>query len=108
MRLFQILTRLVATGKIKVTQKLVDRLGGETAGKHSVAPLKPRRRKYHGLVCLCSATIAVLLMLPVGLASLRAATIAQPAPPQDGGKGQGRKGTSAGKTKPCQGLVQPG
>ena len=78
MRLFQILPRLVATGKIKVTQKLVDRLGGETAGKHSVAPLKPRRRKYHGLVCLCSATIAVLLMLPVGLASLRAATIAQP------------------------------
>jgi len=79
MRLFQVLTRLVATGKIKATRKLVKQVCHETHGKPVPIPPKPRRRKHHCHVCLCFATIAVLLILPVCLASLRAATVAPPA-----------------------------
>ena len=65
MRLFQILTRQVATGKIKVTQKLLHRLHRETDGKHHS---KPHARKHHGFTGLFCVTLAVVLTLSICLA----------------------------------------
>jgi hypothetical protein len=45
MTLFQILTRKLATGKIKATRKLLNRLRRETGGKRPSKPPKARRRK---------------------------------------------------------------
>jgi len=74
MTLFQILTRLVASGKIKVTRKLLKRLSRETKGKRPSIPPKSHRRKNHGRICLCAATIVALLVLPICLVSIHAAT----------------------------------
>ena len=49
MTLFQILTRQVATGKIKVTQKLLNRVRRETDGKRGSEPPKQPRGTHHSL-----------------------------------------------------------
>jgi tetratricopeptide (TPR) repeat protein len=63
MTLFQILTRRVATGKTKVTRKLLDRVCRETGGKPCSKPTKPPRRKRGGFTCsFCAALVAVLMI----------------------------------------------
>jgi len=60
MRLFQILTRQVATGKVKVTQKPLQRLRRETGLKHHP---KPHGRKHHGFFRLfCTAFVAAVTL----------------------------------------------
>jgi hypothetical protein len=58
MRLFQILTRHVATGKIKVTKKLLHQLHRETSGKRRSKPPNPPGTKHHECVCSSSARLA--------------------------------------------------
>ena len=53
MTLFQILTRKLATGKIKATRKLLDRLHREAGGKRPPKPSKARGRKPPGFARLC-------------------------------------------------------
>ena len=78
MTLFQILTRRVATGKMKVTRKLLDRVCRETGGKPCSKPTKPHRRKRGGFTgSFCAALVAVL-MLPIWLVTAQAAAGAQP------------------------------
>jgi tetratricopeptide (TPR) repeat protein len=63
MTLFQILTRRVATGKTKVTRKLLDRVCRETGGKPCSKPTKPPRRKRGGFTwSFCAALVAVLMI----------------------------------------------
>jgi len=78
MTLFQILTRRVATGKTKVTRKLIDRVCREAGGKPCSKPTKPHRRKRGGFTgSFCAALVAVL-MLPIWLVTAQAAAGAQP------------------------------
>jgi tetratricopeptide (TPR) repeat protein len=78
MTLFQILTRRVATGKTKVTRKLLDRVCRETGGKPCSKPTKPPRRNRGGFTrSFCAALVAVL-MLPSWLVTAHAAAGAQP------------------------------
>ena len=78
MSLFQILTRLVGEGKMKVTRKLLNRVRCELGGKSCSKPPAVRRRKHHGTVRLCYATLAEMLALPICLVTAQAATAAQP------------------------------
>jgi hypothetical protein len=78
MRLFQILTRRVAGGKIKVTQKLLDRVRREIEGKHESKPAKPRGKRTHGFVRFCLATLVAELILSIRADSARASTGGQP------------------------------
>jgi hypothetical protein len=71
MRLFQILTRRVATGKIKVTQKLLQRLRRETGLKHHP---KPHGRKHHGFFRLFCTAFAAAMTLSICLLRAHAAT----------------------------------
>ena len=78
MTLFQILTRRVATGKTKVTRKLLDRVCRETGGKPCSKPTKPPRRNRGRFTrSFCAALVAVL-MLPIWLVTAHAAVGAQP------------------------------
>jgi hypothetical protein len=65
MRLFHILTRQVATGKIKVTQKLLNRVRRETYGKRRSEPPKQHQGTNHKFVRSCwgELTAAMLLLL---------------------------------------------
>ena len=78
MTLFQILTRRVATGKTKVTRKLLDRVCRETGGKPCSKPTKPPRRKRGGFTCSFCAALVAVLMLPSWLVTAHAAVGAQP------------------------------
>jgi hypothetical protein len=78
MTLFQILTRKVATGKIKVTRKLLNRLHRETGGKRRAKPPQKRARKPHGLARSCCAEFVAAWMLPICLVTGHTATAAQP------------------------------
>jgi hypothetical protein len=78
MSLFQILTRLVGEGKMKVTRKLVHRVCRELGGKSYSNPPAARRRKHHGVVRLCYATLVEMLALPICLVTAQAAAVAQP------------------------------
>lgn len=78
MSLFQILTRLVGEGKIKVTRKLLQRVCREMGGKYCSKPPAARRRKHHGVVRLCYAALVEVLALPICLVTAQAATAAQP------------------------------
>jgi Tetratricopeptide repeat len=79
MTLFQILTRRVATGKTRVTRRLLDRVCRETSGKPCSKPTKPSRRKRGGFTrSFCAALVAVLI-LPIWLVTAPAAAGAQSA-----------------------------
>ena len=78
MTLFQILTRRVATGKTKVTRKLLDRVCRETGGKPCSKPTKPPRRKRGGFTWSFCAALVAVLMLPIWLVTAHAAAGAQP------------------------------
>ena len=78
MTLFQILTRRVATGKTKVTRKLLDRVCRETGGKPCSKPTKPPRRKRGGFTWSFCAALVAVLMLPIWLVTAHAAVGAQP------------------------------
>jgi len=75
---FQILTRQVATGKIKVTQKLLNRVRRETSGKRSSEPPKQPRGTHHTLGQPCWAELVAALLLLLFAATARAATGVQP------------------------------
>ena len=78
MRLFQILTRCVATGKIKVTRKLLNRVCREVGGKSRSRPPRPRGPKRGGITqSFCAALVAVLT-LPAWLVTAQAAPDARP------------------------------
>lgn len=79
MRLFHILTRHVATGKIKATQKLLNRIRRETGGKGRSEPPKQYRRPHHEFVRSCWGEMAAAFLLLSFLATANAATTAQPA-----------------------------
>lgn len=78
MTLFQILTRKLATGKIKATRKLLDRLHREVGGKRPPKPSKARGRKPPGFARLCWAGLVAAWMLAICLFNGQAATAAQP------------------------------
>jgi hypothetical protein len=75
MTLFQILTRKLATGKIKVTRKLLYRLHRETASKSHP---KPRERKHRGFSRLFCASLVAALALPIFIVDGKAANAARP------------------------------
>jgi hypothetical protein len=77
MTLFQILTRKLAAGKIKVTTRLLNRLRRETEGKGPSKPSKARRRKPHGLARSWCAGFVAAWTLPICLVTGQAATAAQ-------------------------------
>jgi hypothetical protein len=78
MTLFQILTRRVATGKTKITRKLLDRLCRETGGKPYSKPTKLPRRKRGGFTRSFCVAVVVGLTLPTCLVTAHAATNALP------------------------------
>jgi hypothetical protein len=75
MRLFHILTRRLGTGKIKVTQKLLNRLRRETGWKHHP---KPHGRKHHGFSRLLCASLEAVLALSICLVGGETVRAAQP------------------------------
>jgi len=78
MTLFQILTRRVATGKMKVTRKLLDRVCREAGGKPCSKPTKPPGRKRARFTRSFCVALAAVLMLPIWLVTAQAAAGAQP------------------------------
>lgn len=78
MRIFQVLTRQLAAGKIKVTRKLLSRLRRETGGQRRSKRPPPPRRKPGGLTRSFCAALAAAWMLPICLFTGRVATAAQP------------------------------
>jgi hypothetical protein len=74
MTLFKILTRRLAAGKMKVTQKLLDRLRREAGGKHTAKPRKPPGRKHHGPAMFCCATLAAACALLICIPGAQLAT----------------------------------
>jgi tetratricopeptide (TPR) repeat protein len=78
MRLFHILTRRVGEGKVKVTQKLLNRVRCEMGETPRSKPPAARRKKHRGVVRLCCAALAEVLALPIFLFTAQAATVAQP------------------------------
>ena len=75
MTLFQILTRKLATGKIKATRKLLNRLQRETGCQRRP---KPRERKHRGFSRLFCASLVAALALPIFIVDGTAANAAQP------------------------------
>lgn len=73
MTLFQILTRYVAAGKIKVTRKLLKRLRGEGSRKRCSKPSKPSRRKNSSTRRSCCAALMAVWTLSVCLVTVQAA-----------------------------------
>lgn len=69
MRLFQILTRSVATGKTRVTRKLLKQVQRETHGEPCSMHLAPRKRKHRGVTRLCCVALLAVLVLPICLVS---------------------------------------
>jgi hypothetical protein len=78
MTLFQILTRGVATGKIKITQKLLNRACRESSGKHRSKPPKLQRMKPHGFARSCYTTLVATLTLLICLVTGHVVRAAQP------------------------------
>jgi len=78
MTFFQILTRRIATGKMKVTQKLLNRVRREMAGESCFKPRAARRGKHPGGTRLFCAVLVAALTLPLGLVTAPAAPVAQP------------------------------
>jgi hypothetical protein len=78
MTLFQILTRKLATGKIKATTRLLNRLRRETEGKGPSKSPKARQKKSHGLARSWCAEMLAACMLPLCLVAAQAATAGQP------------------------------
>jgi len=79
MNLFQLLTRCVASGKMKVTQKLLNRVCRETSGKAAAKPATSRRRRNRGSARWCYAALVAVLALPICYVSGYSATISQSA-----------------------------
>jgi hypothetical protein len=77
MTLFQILTRRVAMGKIKVTRKLLQRLHRETGLKRHAKASKPSKNKQHDYSRLFCTSLVAVWTLTVCLARAQAATQAQ-------------------------------
>ena len=75
MRLFQILTRCVATGKTKVTRKLFKQVQRETHGNPCSMPPIPSQKKCRGVTRLCYVALSVVLALPICLVSGYSATL---------------------------------
>ena len=80
MRLFHILTRRVAEGKMKVTRKLLKRVSREAGGKPCSRPPKPRRRKRGGFSQSFCAALMTTLTLSWWLVAAQGAI---GAPPRD-------------------------
>jgi hypothetical protein len=78
MRLFQILTRLVPNGKVKVTRKLLDQVSRETGARPCSKRPKPRRRKHGGFTRSFCAAFEAILTVPIWLVSTLAVTAEQP------------------------------
>lgn len=78
MTLFQVLTRKLAAGKIKATEKLLHRLRRETEGKRPSKPSKASRRTPHGFPGFCCAGVLAAWMLPLCLITAQAATAPPP------------------------------
>jgi hypothetical protein len=78
MRLFQILTRLVDAGKMKVTRTLLDRVNCETGGKRGLKPPKPHRRRRGGFTRSLCAALEAAMTLPIWLVTAQAVTGGQP------------------------------
>ena len=78
MRLFHILTRRVAEGKMKVTRKLLKRVSREAGGKPCSQPPKPRRRKRGGFNQSFCAALITTLTLSLWLVTAHGAMGAQP------------------------------
>jgi hypothetical protein len=77
MTLFQILTRYVAIGKIKVTRKLLNRVRREAGGKRNSKPPEPRERKHRGFRRSCCAALVSVLTLLFCPVNGHAATVPQ-------------------------------
>jgi hypothetical protein len=77
MTLYQILTRKLAAGKIKVTTRLLNRLRRETEGKGTSKPPKARLRKPHGLARSWCAELLAAWMLPLCFVTAQAVTAEQ-------------------------------
>lgn len=78
MRLFQLLTRCVGSGKMKATRQLLNQVRREMGGKPGSKPPKPRRRKRGECTrSFCAALVAALTLL-ICLVTARAATGAKP------------------------------
>jgi hypothetical protein len=75
MRLFQILTRCVATGKRKVTRKLLDQVRREADGKPCSKPSAPHKRKSHDSARWCYASLLAALVITVSLGVGHAVTM---------------------------------
>jgi len=78
MSLFQILTRLVGEGKMKVTRKLLHRVCRELGGKYRSKPPVMRRRKQRGFFRFCYVALVEILALPICLGTAQAATVTEP------------------------------
>jgi tetratricopeptide (TPR) repeat protein len=78
MSLFQILTRLVGEGKMKVTRRLLHRVCREMGGKSCSKPPAARRRIHRGIFRFCHVALVEMLALPICLVTAQAATVAQP------------------------------
>jgi hypothetical protein len=78
MRLFHILTRHVATCKIKVTKKLLNRVRRETDGKHRTEPPKQRGGNHHKFVRSRWGEMAAALLLFSFFVTAKAALGAPP------------------------------
>jgi hypothetical protein len=105
MTLFQILTRRVAMGKIKVTRKLLQRLHRETGLKRHAKASKPSKNKQHDYSRLFCTSLVAVWTLTVCLARAQAATQAQASQPASASNGysaaalfnQGNADAQAGK-----------
>jgi len=75
MRLFQILTRYVATGKRKVTRKLLEQVRREANEKPGSKPSAPHKRKPHGSTRWCYAALLAALVITVSLGIGHAVTM---------------------------------
>ena len=60
MTLFQILTRKLATGKIKATRKLLTRSRRETRWHPHSKPLRGKHRRFSRLICVALAAVMTL------------------------------------------------
>jgi hypothetical protein len=78
MTLFQILTRYVACGKIKVTRRLLNRVLRETRGKSCSKRPAPRKRKRQHFSLSYSTAFVAILTLQIGLFTGYARAATQP------------------------------
>ena len=78
MTFFQILTRYVATGKRRVTQKLLSQVPREIGCNPCSKPPAPRKRKNNGVTQLCCSALAAVSALPIFLGTEHAGAVLNP------------------------------